>query len=136
MNRKEFLAQLGLVSGTGIVISCLQGCAKEQVNAPTHVNFALDMNLPANAALSQNGGYVYSNGIIVARTISGALIAVSHACTHQGVTVVYDKQNNIMYCPAHGSAFSTTGAVVNGPANAALTQYNVAVNGNIITITG
>jgi cytochrome b6-f complex iron-sulfur subunit len=41
-----------------------------------------------------------------------------------------------MYCGAHGSAFSTTGAVVNGPANSPLRQYHVAVSGNMITITG
>ena len=136
MTRKDFLAQLGLTAGAGIVISCLQGCAKDAPPAPSNVNFNLDLTQGANAALNTNGGFVYSNGIIVARTLAGQLIAVSQACTHQGVSVVYDGQQGQFVCNAHGSVFSGTGAVVNGPANAALKQYHVAENGNIITITG
>ena len=100
------------------------------------MNFTLDLTQGGNAALNTNGGYVYSNGVIVARTLAGQLIAVSQACTHQGVSVVYDGQQGQFVCNAHGSRFSNTGGVVAGPANSPLRQYNVAVNGNIITITG
>lgn len=136
MTRKEFLAQIGLTAGAGIVISCLQGCEKDAPPAPTNVNFNLDLTQVGNAALNTNGGYIYSNGIIVARTMAGQMIAVSQACTHQGVSVVYDGQQGQFVCNAHGSKFSGSGSVVNGPANSPLKQYNVAVNGNIITITG
>jgi cytochrome b6-f complex iron-sulfur subunit len=136
MTRKEFLAQMGIGATGALMVACLGGCSKASNPAPAPVNFTLDLNLPANAALGQNGGYVYSNGVIVAKTMSGNLIAVSQACTHQGVTVVYDNQNNVFFCSAHGSAFNTSGAVVNGPANSPLRQYTVSTSGNIVTITG
>ena len=138
MDRKEFLSALGLSSGALIVTSCLAACAKNTTNsnvtAPI-VDFTLDLSSPANAALNNPGGYVYSGGVIVAKTTAGNIIAVSQACTHQGVDVIYNS-NNQFYCPSHGAAFSTTGAVINGPANTALKEYKVTVTGNKVNVTG
>ena len=138
MDRKEFLSALGLSSGVLIVTSCLAACTKNTTNgnvtAPA-VDFTLDLSLPANAALNNPGGYIYSGGVIVAKTTAGNIIAVSQACTHQGVDVVYNS-NNQFYCPSHGAAFATTGAVINGPANTALKQYTVTVTGNKVRVNG
>ena len=138
MDRKEFLTALGLSSGALIVTSCLAACTKNTTNSNTvapAVNFILDLSLPANAALNNPGGYVYSGGVIVAKTTAGNIIAVSQACTHQGVDVVYNS-NNQFYCPSHGAAFSNTGAVISGPVNTALKQYTVTVTGNKVNVNG
>jgi cytochrome b6-f complex iron-sulfur subunit len=74
------------------------------------------------------------NGIIVARTTSGAYLAVSQACTHEGTTVTYQLNGDRFFCPNHGSTFSTTGAVLNGPANRALTQYKTSLAGNNLRV--
>jgi cytochrome b6-f complex iron-sulfur subunit len=136
MNRKEFLSQIGLGTAGIVAFSCLESCSKSAISAPSNVNFTVDTSAPANAALLQNGGYIYSNGIIIAKTITGSYIAVSQTCTHQGASVVYDGTNNVIYCPAHSSVFSDSGTVINGPAGSPLKQYTVSVNGNILTITG
>jgi cytochrome b6-f complex iron-sulfur subunit len=139
MDRKAFLSSIGLSAGTLLIASCLGACGKTVVNsggsAPT-LDFTLDLTQAANAALNTLGGYLYANGVIVAKTLSGNIIAVSQACTHQGVTVQYVSNNNNFYCPSHGASFSATGAATGGPTNGALKQYIVTVTGNTVRVNG
>ena len=139
MDRKTFLSSIGLSAGTLFIASCLGGCSKASVDsagaAPT-VDFTLDLTQPANAALNTPGGYIYANGVIIAKTLAGSIIAVSQACTHQGVTVRFVGSNNDFYCPSHGATFSATGAVTAGPANSPLKSYSVTVTGNTIRVNG
>jgi cytochrome b6-f complex iron-sulfur subunit len=135
MDRKEFLSMLGISSGALIVAGCMGGCSKSSsTTAPTNVDFTLDLTQTANAPLNTAGGYIYSNGLIVAKTSSGSIIAVSKGCTHEGEDVVYQDNNSAFYCPRHGATFGTTGSVTKGPANTALTQYKVTVAGNSVRI--
>lgn len=142
MDRKEFLSALGYSSGALFFASCLGGCTKSDNPADAAnpaqpvVDFTLDLTRAENAPLLSNGGYVYANGVIVAKTVSGTFIAVAQACTHQGTSVQYQSSNNGFYCPNHGANFSATGTVVNGPAPTALKQYTVVVTGNNIKVTG
>lgn len=137
MERKAFLSMMGLGAGA-ILTVCMGGCSKATTsytsNAPTNVNINLDLTLPANAPLNSNGGYIYTNGIIVAKTSSGNFIAVSQECTHQGVSVQFVANTQQFYCPSHGAGFTTTGAVANGPATAPLKQYNTALTNNTLRI--
>ena len=135
MDRKEFLASIGLSAASFAIINCL-GCSKSSdssssgtVNGPTGIDFTLDLSSSANAALLTNGGYLVSNGVIVARTTAGAYIAVQHSCTHESYGLVYQGNNSQFYCANHGATFSNTGAVTNGPANRALTTYNTTLTG-------
>jgi cytochrome b6-f complex iron-sulfur subunit len=140
MDRKEFLTALGYASGALIFATCLAGCKKEDNSNSTTpapvVDFTLELTQPANAALNTNGGFIYSNGIIVAKTTAGNIIAVSQACTHQGTTVQFQGVNNQFFCPNHGSTFSTSGAVTGAPATASLKQYNVTITGNLVRVNG
>ncbi len=138
MDRKEFLTALGYSSGALIFAACLGGCKKESDNttpAPT-VDFTLDLTQPANSALNTAGGYIYSNGVIVAKTTAGAIIAVSQACTHQSTSVQFQGANDRFYCPNHGATFNTSGGVTTGPATAALKQYTVTITGNSVRVNG
>ena len=116
MERKEFLSLLGL--GTAGIFT-LPVWAPVQ-NLPvsytpmctTNVDISLDLSLPANAPLNTAGGYIYTGGIIVAKTTAGNYIAVSQDCTHQGVSVQYQaNRNQRFYCPSHGATFSETGTL-------------------------
>jgi len=137
MDRKEFLALVGTSIGAITLVSCLQSC-KKQSNATTGptVDFTLDLTTSANHALTTNGGYLYNNGVIVAKTMAGSYIAVSQACTHQGVTVVYQPSGNNFYCNAHGSSFSSSGSVTGGPAGSALKQYTCTLTGTSLRVNG
>lgn len=134
MDRKEFLATFGL-GAVGLL--CLGGCKSDEnsiIDAPTNVDFTLDLTSPANAALNTNGGYVYNAGVVVARTTAGAFVAVSQRCTHQGTTVVFEAGNNRFHCPNHGSNFATNGSVINGPAERTLTTYRTELNGTSLRV--
>ena len=74
-------------------------------------------------------------GIIVLRTGTNSVKALSRRCTHQGQTVNIDAANNNLLCPSHDSVFDFNGNVISGPASSSLAQYSASINGNIITIT-
>ena len=143
MDRKEFLAQLGLTSAAIFAGACLGGCSKDDgttgsggggTNPPASVDFTINLADSNFNALATQGGFIYQSGVIIARTLSDQYIAVSQACTHQGTSVVFQGNNQRFFCPNHGSTFSTTGAVTNGPATAALKRYNTSVNGNTLRV--
>lgn len=137
MDRKQFLSLVGTSIAAITIGSCVQGCKKQAngIDQPT-VDFTLDLTASANSALSTNGGYLYNQGVIVARTMSGTYIAVSQACTHEGVSVTYQSGSNGFYCSAHGSRFSSSGSVTAGPANQALKQYTCTLSGNSLRVNG
>lgn len=140
MDRKEFLAQLGLSSAAIFAATCLGSCSKDDggsgggVTPPTNVDFTINLGDSANAALNTAGGFIYQSGIIIARTLTDTYLAVAQACTHEGTTVVWQSGNNRFFCPNHGSTFSTTGAVTNGPAGSALRRYNTSLTGTNLRI--
>jgi cytochrome b6-f complex iron-sulfur subunit len=140
MDRKEFLSALGYSSGALFFAACIGGCSKssttDNVSAAPSVDFTLDLTLPANAPLNTSGGYIYSNGVIVAKTTAGNIIAVSQACTHQGVSVQFQGNANQFWCPSHGAAFNISGTVTNGPATSPLKLYAVTVSGNSVRVNG
>lgn len=137
MDRKVFLSLIGL-SATSVVAGCLSGCTKNAgtggTTAPTGVDFTLDLTQSVNAALLTNGGYVYHNGVIVARTMSGDYIAVQQVCTHQSFSVIYQGSNHRFYCNGHGGTFAENGAVTGGPPPRPLTSYNTSLSGNSLRV--
>ena len=64
------------------------------------------------------GGIVEADGEKVAayRDESGALHAVSPACTHLGCFVAWNTAERSWDCPCHGSRFAIDGEVLQGPA--------------------
>ena len=134
MDRKEFLSALGLGSTALIAISCLQACSKTDAASGTGVDFTLDLTNGAYAALSNAGGYVTVQGVVVARTTNNSYLAVSAACPHDGVNVEYQGNQNQFFCPDHGSYFSSTGSRTAGPAQRGLTQYQTALTGNSLRV--
>ncbi|MES2780394.1 MAG: Rieske 2Fe-2S domain-containing protein [Bacteroidota bacterium] len=136
MDRKEFLTLIGMATGGIIISTCFDSCKKDDSSATTALSkdFTLDLTQASNAPLKNNGGFIVTNGVIVARTTAGAYIAVAAACTHQGTTVGFEAANNRFHCSNHGSNFSTTGSVINGPAGTALQQFNTSQTGNNLRI--
>jgi cytochrome b6-f complex iron-sulfur subunit len=81
------------------------------------------------AALVQSG----AGNFLVSRSAQDAFVAVTAVCTHEGCTVS-GFQNARYVCPCHGSQFTTSGAVAQGPATRALQQFATTFTNNVLTI--
>ena len=136
MERKEFLKlTLGLCGVTIVPAVLVESCSKSSgTYAPTNVNFTLDLTAAANVALSQAGGSVIQDQVIVIRTGSTSYVALSTICTHQGCTLSYTPSIQNMVCPCHGGAFDLNGNVVSGPPPTALTKYTTSLSGHMLTV--
>jgi cytochrome b6-f complex iron-sulfur subunit len=147
MERKEFISKLG-ISLAAICAGCgIASCGsnpKAEDPAPTpggntggNSNALISANL--DSELKNVGEFKVSNGVILVRLAAGntanAFTAVQVACTHQGVAVNYNNAQGKFICPSHGSQFSTTGAVLVGPAATALKSYTVNISGNSLNVT-
>jgi len=133
MDRKEFLSLIGGTAAVFAIGGTLQSCRKKTPSSNS-IDFTLNLSDPAYSALNHNGGYLYANGVIVARTNSGSYIAVSEYCTHAGSAVVYQSSSNNFYCPSHGSSFSAGGSVTAGPASSGLQLYNTSLSGTNLRV--
>jgi len=137
MERAEFLK----IMGTGTLLTCagcsLLSCASDDVS-PTgpaaDVDFTLDLSQPPNVTLNNVGGAVSANGIVIARASATNIVAVSQACTHQGTAVVFRPSRNDFQCPNHGSVFSLSGSVTQGPATRPLRRFNTELSGNSLRV--
>jgi cytochrome b6-f complex iron-sulfur subunit len=147
MERKDFIEQVGLSAASVLIFGCMQSCSKSDSPAPSNptgsnnntnkpVDFTINITVSPYNSLNTAGGFYVdkTNNIIIARTLTNEFIAVSSLCTHQQVTIDFQASNNRFYCSAHGSAFFTTGAVLNGPAETALKQYKTTLSGNNLRV--
>jgi len=121
---------LGTTAG---IAQCLGGCSSS--TAPANVDFTLDLSASENAVLRTVGGFLRTNGVIVACVAQDTYIAVQSSCTHEGATLSWQQNNNRFHCPEHGATFSRSGAVTNGPARDKLVSYTTTLNGTMLRVT-
>lgn len=143
MKRREVLQKF-LLGGTVLVLapSVMESCSKDPAldpavkpgTTPAGSTLEIDLSLPENAALNSAGGSKTVGKTIIINTGTN-IVALTTVCTHQGCTVAYNSGANDLECPCHGSVFSTSGSVVNGPASSPLSSYSISRTGNILTIT-
>lgn len=62
------------------------------------------------------------------------LFAVSATCTHLGCLTRYEKENNRIFCPCHGSRYDTAGNVTNGPAPRPLPRFALTLENGVLVI--
>jgi len=72
--------------------------------------------------------------VVLTRTAAG-VVAFNRSCTHQG-SFVAPSGGNQLTCPSHGAVFNaSTGAVIEGPASRALTQYKASERSGSIYVS-
>jgi cytochrome b6-f complex iron-sulfur subunit len=138
MERREFLLY-GIRAGTFMALPVIySSCSKdddEEFTQEPDLPVMLDLNSPQYVLLNNDGHAVtISNNIIVVNLGSMEFVALSAVCTHEGCIISYNHAAGNFPCPCHGSVFSTTGSVLQGPATVAVRRYPVAREGNILTI--
>ena len=149
MKKREFISKVVLGSGAILTLPFLTTSCETGSEDPSPNNggnntgggdnqsgelLSLDLSNPSNSALLAEGGFISKNNVIVINVDGDNYIALSSVCTHQSCQVTYSPTNNNLPCGCHGSLFSTSGAVLNGPASAPLSKYAVELEDNIITV--
>ena len=136
MNRRELIRNIAAGTVTLFVVpSAITSCEKDSLDPDDNSNNNLNIDLTDDkySNLGSEGGFVKEDGVIIINTGTG-FIALSSVCTHQGCLVAYDHDNSNLPCPCHGSLFSTSGSVLQGPATSPLKKYGVAQEGDFLTI--
>jgi len=93
----------------------------------------LDLTKSDAAGVGSAGGFLITSGSVIINLDGDTIRAFTSRCTHTGCAV-NDFRNNEIICPCHGSKFSTSGAVVQGPARQPLTEYTVTRSGDTVTV--
>ena len=83
-----------------------------------------------SAALVQSG----AGSFLVARTGQDTFSALTAVCTHEQCTVNGFSSGRFV-CPCHGSQYTTSGQVQQGPANRPLRSFPTQFTNGVLTIT-
>jgi Rieske Fe-S protein len=145
MERKQFLRSLGAGAAFALTFPCLQGCSTDDasggniVEAPTNVDFTIDLTSSEANKLTANGGFILKNLVVVVNNLEGQFVAASQICSHQSYDQVrFVAQNGgIFYCDVHGSRFEQNGTPLNqvdGNAPRPLKVYNTELTGDMLRI--
>lgn len=155
LTRREFFTKTcqgaAIISVPTLLSSILESCSNNsnpvsasssglQTIQATANNNNITLNIDSSSPLSAVGSAAliqFSNGnLLVDRTAQDTFNALSAICTHQGCLITnYDSGNKQFVCPCHGSKFSSTGQVVQGPAPRDLGKYQTQFNGTQLNIT-
>ena len=139
MNRRELIKNVAAGTITLFVVpAAFTSCEKDPIdpddnNNPNDNTLTIDLTATKYGDLGSAGGFVQEGDIIIINA-GDEFIALSSICTHQGCTVSYDSGSNNLPCPCHGSVYSTSGSVLQGPADAPLKKYELTQEGDILTI--
>ena len=149
VKRRQFVTQACQVVSLATLGSILQGCSGSpsgpSSSAPslstvngTVSGGAVNVTVDAASPLANVGGAALvqssSGNFLVSRTAQDAFTALTAVCTHEQCTVT-GFQNSRYVCPCHGSQYSTTGAVLQGPASRSLQTFATRFTNNVLTIT-
>ena len=139
MDRRKFIldscracAALAAVPAIAALESC--GGAKTLAIEPAAGSNIIDV------PLSQFGSATYTvvkskkvgDDLIIAKQPDGSYKALVKRCTHKGGPVNVDGAD--LKCSWHGSRFSMSGTVVNGPAAAPLKSYPATLEGDVVKV--
>ncbi len=140
-SRRSVLKGLGIAAlGPFVLQGCQPGSNLPTGTATTSGSMlTIDVTLTANAVLAMAGGALLIDSdkdtLVVIRESATTVIALSAVCTHAGCLIDFDVAGAQLTCPCHGSIFSESGAVVQGPANSPLASYAAALSGTTISVT-
>lgn len=148
MDRRQFCSQALQIVSIGTMGSLFQACGGSSTSpdsAPALpvisagvVNGAVTFSVDAASPLASVGGAALvqapAGNFLVSRTAQDAFTALTAVCTHQACTVS-GFQNSTYVCPCHGSRYSTSGSVVQGPATAPLRGFTARFSNNVLTIS-
>lgn len=135
------LTGLGAVAG----LAALQGFDLSNVQAapmrPDGAVREIPLMLVDTPELQTVGGAYHldidelEKSILVVRATDTQFFAIDLKCTHKGCEIAFDlKSGDKFVCPCHGSAFSLSGQVLNGPAKKPTVVYKTTFKDGTVTV--
>jgi cytochrome b6-f complex iron-sulfur subunit len=149
VKRRQFVTHscqvVSLATLGALLEACSGGPSSPTSSAPplasitgTVSSGVVNVSVDAASPLATVGGAAFvqssSGNFLVSRTAQETFVALTAICTHEQCNVT-GFQNSRYVCPCHGSQYTTSGAVVQGPATRALTQFATRFANNVLTIT-
>ena len=128
-SRRTLIGAAGALGAVGL----LSACGVEEDPTNVQASSAPDEPVITDLATLREGGAVAfetTDGKAILVMVGDEVVAFSSVCTHQGCTVAYDAEEEVLACPCHGSKFDPAdGAkVVAGPAETPLPTVDVVVD--------
>lgn len=134
-NRRDFLkTSLKTIAIGSIALNSLD--VKKlfaEADADKTTTTAKVINLSEYPDLGNVGGNTVIGNVFVSRTGQTKFLALSMICTHKKCDVDYTGSG--FECPCHGSTYSASGKVTNGPATKNLKSYKTTYNEAENTLT-
>lgn len=134
VNRRDFLkTSLKTIAVGSLALSSID-IKRLLAQADSTLEAAKVISLSDYPELGNVGGYADIGGkTIVFRTGDTKFLALSKVCTHKKCEVEYNGTE--FECPCHGSKYSKTGKVLNGPATKNLKSYKTTYNADDNTLS-
>ena len=132
-SRRRWLSRLLGTSLAATVVSFLYPVLRYVVppmaSEPSQSEVELDVK--ASEILPNTGRIVPLAGkaVLLLKTVSGELKALTATCTHLACTVQYRAERSDIWCACHNGTYDLGGNVVSGPPPRGLEQFVVNVRG-------
>lgn len=116
-------------SGGGSPLTAVTGAVNGRVVSVT-VDAASPLVATGSLATVQTGLGTF----LLARINDTSFAALTAVCTHEGCTVS-EKSGTQFRCPCHGSQFTASGQVAQGPASRSLQSFPTQFDNGVLTFT-
>ena len=135
MERRAFIKYAGtfsILAGTGLI-----SCSEDDGPQPNlGSGLEIDLSVSPFDRLQQPGSWVLHPDInVIMVNFEGTIRAFTSVCTHSQCSRNWVFGTTQATCTCHGSKFDYEGKLIQGPARQDLERFNVAINGNSLTIT-
>ena len=90
------------------------------------------------SGIEKNSGTIVRFGtkpVLLIRTATGELRALSATCTHLDCTVQYRKDLEAIWCACHNGTYDLNGRNISGPPPRPLEQYRVVLQGEDVYLS-
>ncbi len=135
MERRAFIKYAGtfsILAGTGLI-----SCSEDDDPQPNlGSGLEIDLSVAPFDQLQQPGSWVLHPDInVIIVNFEGTIRAFTSVCTHSQCSRNWVFGTSQATCTCHSSKFDYEGRLIQGPARQDLQSFNVAINGNSLTIT-
>jgi Rieske Fe-S protein len=135
MNKREFIKSSSAAAVLATFGLSLQNCSDDEPTTPLEEPLTVDISGGIFTALQSEDGWVlWDEETLLLINVAGSISVFSARCPHSGCSRDWIYTDNKFTCTCHGSQFSSTGDLLNGPAMRGLTRVPASLDGNTLTI--